>query len=235
MNAQRTMQERADAATRLRDLAASMERGEDADFEMRLSQLLRPREQSLFSAIARITQNLHASLRELEFDQRLNRLTRDELPDACSRLDLVVRLTEEAAHKTLDLVERSRALADGIAASAGELELLACPASEFPLLDRVQTSVQGKCAQLRGQLSQLAQAQEYQDLTGQIIGRVIGLVHQAESALLDLLRVFGDGLPMAPSPPVVRKPGELLGPAVPGTRGAVGQQDADELLADLGF
>ena len=88
---------------------------------------------------------------------------------------------------------------------------------------------------LRGKLSQLAQAQEYQDLAGQVIKRVTLLVRSVERALIDLLRASGTHLGNRTSASEA-PPSGLHGPAIAGVSpAAVSQDDADSLLAELGF
>ncbi|HZR35231.1 MAG TPA: protein phosphatase CheZ [Nevskia sp.] len=187
-------------------------------------------EAALYAGVARLTRSLHEGLRQLGLDARLGQVAGSDMPDAVLRLDHVVRMTEEAAHRTLDLVDEGRGVADSLA------DVRAC-------LERLQeragfvnpAELRGSCeaagdaeARLRATLTALAQAQEYQDLSGQIIRRVIGLLRNAETTLLELL---GGKLP--PAPAATAQP-ELPGPAVPGMT-AADQGDADRLLASLGF
>jgi len=220
MNAAVASDERLRLASGLRKLLAAVESGDDAAVEAGLAELLRAREEGLFVHLARLTRELHRALGELGLDSRLSDLAGSGIPDACGRLDYVVQVTEQAAHRTLDLVDSSRLLAAGILARA-----TAMPDSEE------RQAILRDTATLRHQLTELAQAQEYQDIAGQTIKRVIGLVRNVEQALLDLLRAAGSRPVSAPIKPVA--PRGLEGPALPGTGHS--QQDADELLASLGF
>jgi len=206
----------------LRGIIGALEQRDDDDFEQRLGQLLRAREEGLFVHVAKLTRELHRALSDMRLDNRLAELAGSEIPDACGRLDYVVQVTERAAHRTLDLVEASRALATDIASCASGVT--PAGAGQAIMLD---------AERLRGHLTELAQAQEYQDISGQIIRRVIDLVRNVENALLDLLRISGSRA----QPGAVRAvvPGSLQGPAVPGTVSGASQHDADELLASLGF
>ncbi|MEG1679824.1 MAG: protein phosphatase CheZ, partial [Stenotrophomonas sp.] len=126
-----------------------------------------------------------------------------------ARLDHVVQMTEQATHRTLDLAEECRALterlrADGLNAEQGEI------------LERI-----------RHNLTEVALTQSYQDLTGQIIRRVVGIVRRVHEG-------FG-ALGLPPPEEDARNQG-LAGPAVNGLdRHAVSQVDADDLLSDLGL
>ncbi|HEX4896514.1 MAG TPA: protein phosphatase CheZ [Solimonas sp.] len=217
---------RASLASELRALLANLESADDAAFASRFDQLVRSREEGLFAHVARLTRQLHSAVTELRLDQRLTDLAGAEIPDARSRLDYVMRMTEQAAHRTLDLVE---------AASNQSRQLAQLALRADPALAAELAAANGR---LRAHLSELAQAQEYQDLTGQIIKRVMTLVQGVESALLELLCAAGrQGLQTLPARPIAALPASgLAGPAVPGlSTGAASQQDADELLASLGF
>lgn len=152
-----------------------------------------------------VTTTLSASLDQLALDERLMRIAGSDMPDACARLRHVLSITESAANRTLDLVEDSKH-----ALNHDELP---------PLLHN----------RLRGNLNGIAEAQAFQDLSGQIIGRVIGLVHNVEQALDELLRLSGRQTTRNAEQPV-------MGPAVAGLdTGRADQQQADDLLADLGL
>ena len=241
---------RAELLARMRELVVHLEDGDDAGFEARFASLVQAREQGLFVNVAKLTRELHDAVRELRFDEHLASLAGDAIPDACSRLDYVVQVTEEAAHKTLDLVEQTRALTGRIESSVSAMgracELaqsqMQSPTQAFRAAPDLVSCVDDLGAQivaaneaLRGKLSQLAQAQEYQDLAGQVIKRVTLLVRSVERALIDLLRASGTHLgnrnAAADAPP-----NGLHGPAIAGvTPAAVSQDDADSLLAELGF
>ena len=233
---------REDLLARMRGLVASLEAGDDVGYEQRMGELLREREAGLYLHLGKVTRDLHRAVSDLKFDGQLTRLVKSEMPDAASRLDHVIEISEKAAHRTLDLVEQSRQLASRIA--EGEVDLAfvhqrmqlcartpaACAvvASEIGL---VRSAIKGCAAQLRENLSELAQAQEYQDLSGQVIRKVITLVRSVESTLIALLQASGSNLSAAaPAPPQ-----GLAGPAVAGVNEGASQQDADALLAELGF
>lgn len=141
----------------------------------------------------------------------------NEMPDARQRLAHVVRLTDDAAHRTLDLVERSGPLAERIgegarsiaAAGAGNAR---CDAATIAYLGATAADADT----LRRNLSEVLLAQCYQDITGQIIRGVINLVTEIECALAGLA--------------------QGLAPACADDGRAVnGQQDVDALLSDLGL
>ncbi|MDA4517886.1 protein phosphatase CheZ, partial [Escherichia coli] len=83
-----------------------------------------------------------------------------ELDDACARLDHVVAMTEQATHRTLDLAEECRSLTEQLRA------------------DGLQPGQDVQLDRIRHNLTEIALTQSYQDLTGQIIRRVVGIVRR---------------------------------------------------------
>lgn len=230
---------RLDLLGRLRDMSAALEQGDDALFAERLQDLLRRREDGFFQRIAQLTEDLRRAFAELDTDARWNALA-GELPDASARLDHVIQLTEKAAHRTLDLVEESQAQlgvlgasVQTVASTRARLLMAAGSASSLALLARelegAEQAIGHSQGQLRGKLSELAMAQEYQDLTGQLLKRVTGVIREVERELMKLLSLRSG----AQETPVAADR-ELEGPVVPGLEKAgtvSGQDDADALLA----
>ena len=171
-----------------------------------------------------------------------------DMPDARVRLDHVLKLTEEAAHRTLDLVERSGPLAERLTAEAVALvepvrlsrEAYRGSAVE-DLLSRVEKfllSAQRDGGSVKANLAEVLMAQSYQDLSGQIIRTVIKLVMELERTLANFSRLAGEGGndESGEARPAVAD-GHGYGPAVPGvSTGAVAEQeDVDDLLARMGM
>jgi chemotaxis protein CheZ len=229
---------------RLHEILAALEADDQVLFESRLNQLMRLREEGLFVNLAKLTRELHQAVRELNFDERLQQLAGNDIPDARARLDYVVKLGEDAAHRTLDHVDDARKALDtlgGCASRIAEVQAKLAGSeslaqAQAPALHESVETMKQVAGEVRSHLSAISQAQEYQDLSGQVIRRVITLVHNIEGALIKLLKATNDGLKPTPSAPITTAPGELAGPAVPGLEtGAQSQQDADALLAELGF
>ena len=190
--------------------------------------------EALAEGLVRLSARMTEALETLPLDARLADMAGSRLPDAGARLNHALKLTDEAAHRTLDLVEHSRGLMERLMIAHNDLgamragTLTATPHA----LGRVQDEM-GWCAErLRQNLAEMALAQSYQDLTGQIIRKVVHLVTDVEQALVDLLR--NAGLAASAKRPA-EAPGELKGPAVPGVDASVSQKDADNLLNDLGL
>ena len=192
---------------RLQDALAALESGDEAGWRREIDALAALRAQPMMSGLGRLARELGQALGELPSVPS----EAGELDDACARLDHVVAMTEQATHRTLDLAEECR----GLTAHLHEGTL---PAEEQQqVLDRI-----------RHNLTEIALTQSYQDLTGQIIRRVAGIVRRVHEG-------FG-ALGLPPPEEDSRNNGGLAGPAVEGLdRHAVSQDAADDLLSDLGL
>lgn len=199
-----TRPERAALIERLQVALDALERGDETGWRREIDALAAWRTRPVFQGLSRLARELGQALGELP------NVPEDagELNDACARLDHVVQMTEQATHRTLDLAEECRALAEQLRSSGLAVE-------QEALL-----------AQMRHNLTEMALTQSYQDLTGQIIRRVVGIVRSVHESLGAL------GLP-----PKEEQPDSApSGPALKGLdHHAVSQHDADDLLSDLGL
>jgi len=191
-----------------------------------------------FNQLGAIARDLLESLRELGFDRSLGAVAA-EIPDARDRLTYVGKLTEEAAHKVLSTVEqglpecnqvaeRGRDLAQTIRRRAqGELSPMMCRAMMKQCADYADRAA--AFAELQNNmLTEIMMTQSFQDLSGQVIKKVVDIITRTESQLLDLL-VDSAALTAA----VRGGDNELQGPQVPDK--ALKQDDVDDLLASMGF
>jgi chemotaxis protein CheZ len=174
-----------------------------------------------------------------------------EIPDARDRLAYVGKMTEEAANKVLTLVETGKPECDDLASRGIELgqSLSRMAASEDLSVERARALmlVCGKFAErsalfAQGQanvLSDIMMAQDFQDLSGQVIKKVIDIITRTELQLVHLLiESAPEGTPtskdVAPDSGTTTVDTHTLhGPQTAGT--ALQQNDVDDLLASLGF
>lgn len=195
-------------AARLRAALAAISHADGDALKQELLAIVQWQEQPLMQGLAKLSQQLGQALGELpSVDAAVG-----ELPDACARLDHVVAMTEQATNRTLDLVEDSQKL----------MERLLVPSADHEELLK----------SLRSNLQEMALAQSYQDLTGQIIKKVALIVRDVHDQLTDL------GLPPGGRPASEKNHDPLAGsgPAVAGVdKPSASQQDADDLLSDLGL
>jgi chemotaxis protein CheZ len=190
----------------------------------------------MFQQLGSITRQLHDALKELGYTDRLKG-TVDQLPDAQSRLSYIARLTGEAAEKVLNQVEAAKTEQDLIAQRGRQLvdTISRVPglAKAMPELLTWSKEVVSTSEQSDARLTEIMMAQDFHDLTGQVIARVVQLASTIEEQLLGLL------LQAAPTgQPGQDKVFELAGPVVdPEARTDVvnDQKQVDDLLASLGF
>jgi chemotaxis protein CheZ len=227
-------------------MSAALEAGDVALFGATLDELVHLREKSLFSDLRRLTVDLQGALERFRLDSRLVDLAEKEVPDAKHRLDHVLKLTDEAAHKTMDLVDQSGPLAERTSKAAADLNVLwkRFRAREIAVDDfrgmvedmgRFLNTAQTDTDTIRRNLAEVLMTQGYQDLSGQIIRGVMKLVSELEVALGELVKISStDPTRKKSTEDTVRG----FGPVVPGVNHGVtvsGQQDVDSLLSGLGL
>jgi chemotaxis protein CheZ len=197
----------------------------------------------VLSRIGHMTRSLHESLRGLGLDKLIEKAASD-IPDARDRLDYVARLSEDAAKRVLDATDAANPLQDGIDASSAELsqawQALLASGEGSPevraLAERTIASLdatRSAAAATRGHLMDIMMAQDFQDLTGQVIKRITGIAQNLEKQLVQMLVDF--------APAEVKREfdnGLLNGPQInpEGNSEVVADQgQVDDLLDSLGF
>ena len=196
--------------------------------------------------VGHLTRTLHDSLRELGYDKRLESITA-EVPEAQDKLSYVASKTEQAAERTLNATELAMPIQEKLSTDATELseqwkEALESQQSQpdtekfKALLIETLTylnNVPSQTDATNAQLMEIMMAQDFQDLTGQVIKKVTHMVQTLEQELVQLL--------LANVPPTNlerTEDGLMNGPVVnPEKRSDVvsGQDQVDDLLASLGF
>ncbi len=196
------------------------------------------------SRIGHMTRTLHESLRGLGLDKLIEKAA-TEIPDARDRLDYVARLSEQAAQKVLNATDAAGPLQDQIDAGAATLaaaysRALANPATSdaewralagqaIGTMDQTQLATSAT----KTHLMDIMMAQDFQDLTGQVIGKVTTIAQKLETQLVQMLVDF--------APEQVRRDydnGLLNGPQInpEGHSDVVANQgQVDDLLDSLGF
>jgi chemotaxis protein CheZ len=199
--------------------------------------------EEVLSRIGHMTRALHESLRGLGLDKLIEKAASD-IPDARDRLDYVARLSEQAAKRVLDATDAAGPVQDAIETRSAELSaswqaLLDNGASDAEWRALAQRTIAGLdesrsgAAATRGQLMDIMMAQDFQDLTGQVIGRITGIAQNLEKQLVQVLIDF--------APSEIRREidnGLLNGPQInpEGKSEVVADQgQVDDLLDSLGF
>jgi chemotaxis protein CheZ len=191
----------------------------------------------MYDRLGHIVRQLHDSLRELGYDRSLSDIA-TEVTDAAGRLEYIATLTEQAANKVLNSIDEAMPVQDALISQSADLEnrwdaLFAgnLGIEDFKALARdsrqfiVGTRESGEAEKSR--LMTIMMAQDFQDITGQIIKKVVTITQKLERELAQLLI---DNAPQTNKEKVVDL---LAGPDVPTS--ALAQTDVDDLLADLGF
>jgi chemotaxis protein CheZ len=206
----------------------------------------------LFAEIGKLTRQLHESMSNFQLDSRINDLATAEIPDAKERLNYVINRTEEAANKTMDAVETTMPILDNLSGQVKRItpawtELMhnGLKVNDFKELcgdlDTLLKDTSKDTQKINELMNEVLMAQDFQDLTGQVIRQVIDLVREVEESLINMLTVFGISTEDQPEDQSKLKVGENLveGPIVVDAKSrydvVVDQDDVDDLLSSLGF
>ncbi|WP_114972571.1 protein phosphatase CheZ [Rhodoferax ferrireducens] len=197
-------------------------------------------------SIGVLTRQLHDALSGLGLTDKVKDLA-GEIPDARSRLSYIARLTGEAAEKVLNRVDQAKAQHDHIAAETRRIGALivkdpVAAVAKGHVMNFL-TDVEKSTQQIDQHLTEIMMAQDFHDLTGQVIAKVVNLAASIEVQLVQLLIQTAPAdaavkTPVAaPAPATVYQPA-LAGPVVNAAGNAdvvTGQSEVDDLLASLGF
>jgi len=198
--------------------------------------------EEVLKRVGLMTRALHENLRGLGLDKLIEKAASD-IPDARDRLDYVARLSEQAAKKVLDATDAAGPLQDAIETRSAELtsgwqSLLDKGATEAEWREMAQRTISSMnesaagAVATRSELMNIMMAQDFQDLTGQVIGRITGIAQNLEKQLVQVLIDF--------APSEIKRDldnGLLNGPQIKptGTEVVADQGQVDDLLDSLGF
>ncbi len=210
----------------------------------------------LIQRIGQLTRMLRDSMRELGLDKEIEKAA-EAIPDARDRLTYVASMTEQAAERALNAIDRAQPLQDEIAKGAGALEQRWDAWFDNPVeLDEARELVRDTRAYLaevprqtqatQRELMEILMAQDFQDLTGQVIKKMNEVIREIEHQLIQvLIESVPDGSEAAILKRLAesewepeKKPSQLLnGPQIKPTPGdaVVSQDQVDDLLDQLGF
>lgn len=237
-----------------------------------INELQFARHQVFYNEVGHLTRGLHEAIKAFSSDMG------DQMPteggeslaamgDASDRLSYVIELTEKNAHETMDRVDRSLTLVDKLDQQSERFKelllLVGQLEGEFEALNgtydrtcELKNQSETTIAELRSTLTDILVSQGVQDITGQLIRRVITLVTQVEGQLVKLMNmaakveqlsslettpvpseVSGYTSPAAPVAEKDKNPIQAEGPQLPkGNQDALcDQDDVDDLLSSLGF
>lgn len=229
-------------------LVAHLEAGKVADANALMEELSTSMQQEIFDEVGKLTRQLHDSITDFSLDARFSTLVEDSLPDAKERLDYVVSMTADAANTTMDMVEQclpkfeeQKSRIEHILPSWHRLRDCSIKIDEFRILRKELDNFFGNAIedseQLQSKMTDILMAQGYQDLTGQVLQKIMELVKDVEDNLINLLQVFGH-VNDKKGTPDIDKSIAAEGPVVPAAQRdevVAGQDEVDDLLSSLGF
>ena len=243
-----------------RQLVESLEHGDFGEAVQLINDLNKVRDRGLYHEVGKLTRELHNAIVNFQLDPRVPHAKEvSQITDATERLNYVVTMTEKAANRTMDLVEQSSPLVNGIGAEAqslsadwGRFMRREMGAEGFrDLARRIElflANSERDSVQVSAQLNDILLAQDYQDLTGQVIKRVTQLVTEVEGNLLKLVlmasqvdRFAGiehDHAVLRAEQEQEKEPSHGEGPQIHADKRedvASNQDDVDDLLSSLGF
>ncbi|MCP4637718.1 MAG: protein phosphatase CheZ [Methyloversatilis sp.] len=197
----------------------------------------------VFNKVGHLARQLHDTLRELGYDHALEDVAQ-QMPDARSRLNYVAQMTEQAASRVLNATDVAIPMQDDIEKRSSQLH------DRWEKLYRNELSVEefkalatetrgflgdvpGFARDTRAQLNEIMMAQDFQDLTGQVIKKIVEMSQKLESGLLQVL------IEAMPAEKRATTPEGLLNGPVINAEGrndvVTSQEQVDDLLESLGF
>ena len=187
---------------------------------------------NVHNKIGLLTRQLHNSLRELGYADRL-RGSAQELPDAQNRLSYIARLTGEAAEKVLTLVDDAKDRQTDIVAQTKKMRqaMIADPVAAVAkghIMNYLE-DMEKATEIVDNQLTDIMMAQDFHDLTGQVIAKVVTLAGNLESQLVELLLHTAPQRSNEPAP--LLDAGEVSAAAAMATGAAVQTDQAEDLWA----
>jgi len=242
-------------------LIDSLEQGRFGEAVETIQRINQTRDQGLYLEVGRLTRQLHSAIVKLEMDACEEHGDTSQITDATDRLSYVVDMTEKAANRTMDLVEECGPLVNYLSYEAQSLSddwqkfmHREMTAEQFRDLTKRIDIFLGRSLEnsnkLSDNLSNILLAQDFQDLTGQVIKRVTQLISEVEGSLLELVLMASkvnqfagiqhdhDELRAEHLNNNAKDPSKGEGPQMRAdTREDVvsGQDDVDDLLSSLGF
>lgn len=209
------------------------------------------RNDNLYSQIGKITRGLHDAISNLEF---ANGDQDDTQRDVQARVAYVIELTQDAANKTMDLAEASTPIAAELGSAStslrtewAKLKNRELSASEFRELykriDDFLLYAEDKSNHLHDNLTNIVVTQGYQDLSGQVLQKIVNMLNGTEGDLVSLLAMAANMQSphsesrSEPATLLAERPKDIIaeGPLPDSSMTLKSQADVDDLLSNLGF
>lgn len=244
-------------------LTEKLQNNQFEDASVLIQTITQSRDRHIFQSVGRLTRGLHDAIVNFNVDADLSKeppnIQNSDIHDASNRLNYVIQLTQKAAEKTMDMVDEAAPIAMNLGQEAtslrdewARLKRREMSLDEFRMLYDRMDGFLGQMVtgteQLSKNLQDIVLEQGFQDLTGQVLKRVIGLINEVEKDLVSLVRIAGqveeitglstDQETIAHDMEIMNKrKTEAEGPQINKERADVvaGQDEVDDLLSSLGF
>lgn len=233
--------------SRLQSLAEVLESGDPGRVHELVGELTTLRESALYQELGKLTREIHDSIQAFGQDDRISALATEDIPDAKERLNFIITKTDEAAHKTMEGAEQAMTLVGDFTSRSADIRNRWKQFRQRELskqdfiklsddIDGFFASIETETGQINSRMTDIMLAQDYQDITGQMIKQVVNMVQEVEEKLVRLITISG----------ACRQIGETgkssaeiaVGPQLPSADNdtvVASQGDVDDLLASLGF
>lgn len=210
-------------------LLEDLEAGDQIAAAAQLDRITQMRDHELYQALGKVTANLQDTLNALGEDTMLLQHVKHDLPDVTERLQYVLQKTEEASSKTLAVSESLMTKLDVMSEKISSLNLPE-KTELIELIDSASTDI-----------TNIMMAQSFQDLTGQVLNRVMFVMASFERSMLDLVDRSGHDLEkIPPRDENDKRASELQGVGPNVTKSSQvdalsDQEDVDDLLSQMGL
>lgn len=239
-------------------LKEKIEQGKTAEISELIDSIKETRDRGLYLEVGKLTRALHDAISDFHIDAYLDGPDGPDgsdtstISDATDRLSYVLNLTDAAANRTMDMVEQSLPIAQEIGHDTSKLkkdwERLGKREISYEdfgaLYKEMGTFLEANEARVEGlqqNLTNILMAQDYQDLTGQVIKRVVTLVQDVEGSLVTLVKLAGNveavtGIETESDEQNSKPAQDEIGIfPTKNDEFVSGQDDVDDLLSSLGF
>ncbi len=222
--------------TEVQNLMSALAKGNLEEAETAIDNLTKISEKKLFDEVGNITRNLHDSLKDFRrtLDPKIKSLATEDMPEAADSLEKVLNLTKQAADKTLNIVEKGlddnekmKVTLEKLDADIDNLRKQKTSVEIVTAMESVREELAAYLNRSSNGYNEILMSQDFQDLTGQMIKRIIKLVHELEKQLIGLIKNFGVEVVQQQETQE-----DLKGPA---SHSRIDQGDVDDLLSSFGF
>lgn len=227
-----------------------LKEGNGVDADKILRDLTLDKESDLFNEIGKLTRELHEALNNFKLDARISDMAAQDIPEAKDRLEYVLTMTQNAANKTMDAADFSSDISHQMTEKAQKLKEFWDKVNKkqvngeefkafFEETGDFLNSIIDDSGKFSSNMTDIIMAQDFQDLTGQVIKKIITLVQDVEESLVATIKMFGQLHDYQKAAATEKKIEEgVEGPQIDADNRedvVSNQDDVDDILSSLGF